>query len=125
MQHSSTGGVKDIKGPGKFDGRGCIHFSADRFAIADTSEDVLAYWAESIEESVEKIGAYTKRIVSFLSSLRGIDSLAAVTLIVSEGYDTSYRDEKISLERLGDRFVQLAAEYDWSGFPSVMLTIPI
>ncbi len=93
--------------------------------ITNISDDILTYWANSIGESVDKIRSNSRQIVSFLKSIQETNSIAAVTLVVSEGYDTSYRAEAIPLDRLQDRFVELAAEYDWSGFPSVMLTVPL
>jgi hypothetical protein len=93
--------------------------------IDNTSEDVLCYWADSPEEAEGKIRANVAKISSFLKMIKDIQSLSAVEFFITEGYDISYRAEQISLDRLADRFVELAREYDWMGFPSVVLTVPL
>jgi hypothetical protein len=91
--------------------------------ISDTSDELIDYLGESREDMIEVVRAHGKRLTEFLTSLRSVESLSRVSLVVSEGYDTAYRSEEADLTRLTNRLVELAAEADWLGFPSVELSI--
>jgi hypothetical protein len=89
--------------------------------ISDTSDDLLNYWSESRAQMKTKVKSNAERLQNFIASLRSIPHIAGVALFVSEGYDTSYRKENVTIELLASRFIELAEEYDWAGFPSVEL----
>ncbi len=93
--------------------------------ISDTSDDIVAYWGESHDEMAEKIRGHVETIKGFLTSIKTIERLGHVTLFVSEGYDTDYQQERVTLASLAERFIALAADYDWLGFPSVRLSISL
>lgn len=93
--------------------------------VSDTSDDIVTYWNESRDAMVEKIRAHVERVKGFLTSIKTIEALGHVTLFVSEGYDTTYQQERVGLDSLAERFIALAADYDWLGFPSVKLSISL
>jgi len=91
--------------------------------ISDTSDELLTYWGESQEQIKTKVKSIGTKIRDFLASTRSIDCIARVNFFISEGYDTSYRREEVSLESVVDRLAELAEEYDWLGFPSVEVVV--
>jgi hypothetical protein len=93
--------------------------------MSNTSDELLDYSSKSRSEAIEKIRARAARIKRFLQELNALEVIDYVTLFISEGYDTSYRPELVRLGALTERLLDLAAEYDWQGFPSVVLTIEL
>ena len=89
--------------------------------ISDTADDLLIYWSESRDEMRAKVTFAGERLRDVLASIKLIEYIADAILFISEGYDTSYRREEVSLESLPRRLVELAEEYDWLGLPSVEL----
>ena len=74
-------------------------------------------------EVKETLRANMQRVERFFSSAAEIDSLAGASLYVSEGYDTSYKREEISLEALADRCVSIFNILHGIGIPSTKFII--